>query len=121
MRLGALLIATLAGHAAPVAADWMESTWGCFPVLGCAIRSDLYSYWHTDYGTYWVDTHDGCYESSNVPGMEHYCVDIPRARAEFRFWGQDKRCLKKNDAGVMFDCDEPACWHDYWWEVPCTW
>lgn len=125
MRSGSLLLAGLAWLAPSAVADWLETTWSCDADLlrVCGPLSQPYSHFHTDFGSYHVNTAGGCH-STSVPAMTDFCIDWDKSRAHFKFSGQNKRCLTTPRNGERFtddSCNAIECWRDVWTEVPCTW
>ncbi|KAK4124728.1 hypothetical protein N657DRAFT_643478 [Parathielavia appendiculata] len=108
MRFGSLVLAGLAGLAgfAPsVVADWLETTWTCdadFFVI-CNHINTPYQHFHTDFGSYDLNSvNDGCH-ATGVPGTTESCIDWQNTIAHFKYWHQSyKCCLKKNAAGRFF-------------------
>lgn len=117
MRLSTLF--GLAGLAASAAADSMVV------YVFCTIGSCNYmdGRWTTAFGTYYVDSRDGCKDPPDVPGLNNLCIDWSNMRGHFYFDNQAKRCLHMDTFEWDASCytDQTSCYTSRWSEVPCTW
>ena len=92
---------------ATVVADTMEITYICGGGFSCAGLAT----WHSDYGTYHWESHDGC-QNPPVPAMQWLCIDNAQSRASFKFNCQNQRCLRRTTVSGTYT---------NWTPTPCTW
>jgi len=112
------LAAAAVSLAATAAADSMFVDHVCL-LTECSAKG----YFTTSFGTFEVNTKDGC-RTSGVPYMNEFCIDEKRGRMHFRFNQQNKRCMKVTSSDWEL-CNPDFVWSscstDYYTEVPCTW
>ncbi|PGH15255.1 hypothetical protein AJ80_05608 [Polytolypa hystricis UAMH7299] len=121
MHFKSILLTGLTVLTSSVVADKLVTVEGCdadlFVVCGL-----YYSDWHTGFGVYRVNAHDGC-RDTDIPAMTSLCVDWDNSRGHFYFENQPRRCFTKTST-VRFtgdDCWGIECWRSEWYESPCTW
>jgi len=121
MRIRSILLAAATAITTSLALDRLETVETCDADI--FVFCGLYRSWfHTDFGVYEVDAHDGC-RGTGVPGMTEFCVDWPRGRGHFKYSHQDfKRCFVRQSEEYFTDGICPnECWRKWWGEVPCSW
>ncbi|TEB21376.1 hypothetical protein FA13DRAFT_1741954 [Coprinellus micaceus] len=114
-------LVTLATSAV-VAADRLVVVEGCDAGIGGSIVCPIYyATWHTDFGFYDIDSHNGCHTSSiSVPGMTEFCIDWSLHRGHFTFSHQGyTRCFTRRDTQWFSGegCWGVECWRSEWVEV----